>query len=89
MYIGKPLTPRTSPKPSTADPFEGFVFGLVSPGVKEKISNIEGNNKRKSECSPEASKKERKIQREEEKRQKKLEKKQELKVRVHGEKNSN
>ena len=81
LNLGKPLTPRPDPKPDTSDEFEGFVFGLVSPGVQEKISHLEGL-KRKSEGSPEAaelSRKEKKILREEEKRQKKLEKKQELK----------
>ena len=85
-HLGKNLTPRPRPEhsrsTSSEDQFEGFTFGLVSPGVQEKISQIEGANKRKSELSPETSeltRKEKKIMREEEKRQKKLGKKHELK----------
>ena len=66
------------------DPLHGLTFGLVSPGtaVRDKIKDIEGLNKRKSENSPEVSalsRKEKKIMREEDKRLKKLERKKELK----------
>ena len=70
--------PTPSPNP---DPLQGFVFGLVSPGVQDKIHQIEGL-KRKSEGSPDSdplTRKEKKLLREEEKKKKKLEKKQELK----------
>ena len=79
------LTPhRTPSSPSHLDKVDGLVFGLVSPGVQDKISQIE-NLKRKSEESPEAgqlSRKEKKILRGEEKRQKKIEKKQEWKEKL-------
>ena len=77
--LGKPLTPRPTPSIHTVDNLE-FVFGLVSPGVQDKIDQIEALRKRKSDGSPEVdelSRKEKKILRDEEKRQKKLEKKQE------------
>ena len=73
-----PKVPTPSPSP---DPLQGFVFGLVSPGVQDKIHQIEGL-KRKSECSPDSdplTRKEKKLIREEEKKKKKLEKKQENK----------
>jgi hypothetical protein len=38
----KPPTPGPTPINSSTDQLDGFVFGLVSPGVKEKISQIEG-----------------------------------------------
>ena len=83
------LTLFPTAEPSNAlpnsDKLEGFVFGLVSPGIQNKISQIEGLNKRKSESSPEASdlsRKEKKILREEERRQKKIEKKTEQKEKT-------
>ena len=86
--LGNPLTPRPTTS-SAIDPFEGFSFGLVSPGVKDQISKIEKLNKRPADGSPEAaqlSRKEKKILRSEEKRNKKLEKKQESR-KQHGKEN--
>ena len=63
------------------DPSDGFVFGLVTPNIQDKIGQL-GFLKRKIEGSPEEdhlSRKEKKILREENKKLKKLERKQELK----------
>ena len=78
-------SPDSNPnsKSSSMAPPEGFSFGLVSPGVQDRIQQME-NLKRKSEASPEEnqlSKKEKKMLREEERRLKKVERKQEMKDR--------
>ena len=70
--FGEPLLPRPV---NSSDQLNGFVFGLVSPGVQDKIDHIE-ELKRKSEGSPEGdslTRKEKKILRKEEKSQKKKE----------------
>ena len=79
--IQKAPIPKVSIANPSPDPLQGFIFGLVSPGVQDKIDHIEGL-KRKSEGSPDTdalTRKEKKILREEEKKKKKLEKKQEVK----------
>ena len=73
-----PVPAMDSITPNPKDQLEGFIFGLVSPGVQEKISVLEGANKRKSDSSPEnsdLSRKDKKVLKEEERRQKKLERK--------------
>ena len=70
--FGEPLLPRPV---NSSDQLNGFVFGLVSPGVQDKIDHIE-ELKRKSEGSPEGdilTRKEKKILKKEEKSQKKKE----------------
>ena len=79
--LGEKLIPRPVTNPNSSEELSGFVFGLVSPGVQDKIQHIE-ELKRKSEGSPEGdslSRKDKKILRKDEKSQKKKEKKQELK----------
>ena len=79
LTLGEPRPVRNS---TSSDQLSGFVFGLVSPGVQDKIEHIE-ELKRKSEGSPEGdllSRKDKKILRKEEKSLKKKEKKQELKA---------
>ena len=88
--IQKAPIPKVSIASPSPDPLQGFVFGLVSPGVQDKIDHIEGL-KRKSEGSPDAdalTRKEKKILREEEKKKKKLEKKQEDKKSLQEEMSS-
>ena len=88
--IQKAPIPKVSIASPSPDPLQGFVFGLVSPGVQDKIDHIEGL-KRKSEGSPDAdalTRKEKKILREEEKKKKKLERKQEGKKSLQEEMSS-
>ena len=73
--LGESLLPRPITGPKSSDPLQGFVFGLVSPGVQDKIDNLEGL-KRKCEGSPEEdslTRKEKKLLKSEEKKKKKLE----------------
>ena len=69
LDLGESLLPLPATGPKTSDPLQGFVFGLVSPGVQDKIDNLEGL-KRKYEGSPEGdlmTRKEKKLLKSEEK----------------------
>ena len=73
--LGESLLPLPNTGSRGSDPLQGFVFGLVSPGVQDKIDNLEGL-KRKCEGSPEEdllTRKEKKLLKSEEKKKKKQE----------------
>ena len=73
--LGESLLPLPITGSRGSDPLQGFVFGLVSPGVQDKIDNLEGL-KRKCEGSPEEdllTRKEKKLLKSEEKKKKKQE----------------
>ena len=79
LLLSRPVSASKS-----SDSLQGFVFGLVSPVVQDKIDNLEGL-KRKYEGSPEGdlmTRKEKKLLKSEEKKKKKLEIKENKKLQM-------